>query len=276
VAASTLNGITTTSIDVSDCDGDGSPDLVIGAADSSAVLIRPGHGDGTFGAPETFGCRNDPEVVRCVDLDGDGLPEIAVGHRPLSLFTVLRNRGLGLPTSVQVGHVEARVEGRHVRLTWFGDTPALGSATVQRGVRQEWQDVGRATVRDAGALVFEDDVAPGEYDYRLLVEPDGQRVVAGLVHVVVGVNDRLAIESCAWDAGESAFRIRLAIPGTAPADVAALDVAGRAVASLRAIPAATASQQVLLRCGLAAPPGIYWVRVRQAGRTASARSVLLR
>ena len=273
--ASTLTGISTRAMDVADCDGDENPDLVLGAGSSSAVAIRPGYGNGMFGAPETFGCRT-PDVVRCVDLNGDLFPEIVVGHFTRPLFTVLRNRGNGLATPVLMGGVEAKVDGRHVEVTWFCDATALASATVQRGVGLEWQDVGRAAVQGPGSLVFKDDVAPGEYDYRLRLDTGGQQMLLGLVHVVVIAPDRLAIESCAWDPSASAFRVKLSIPGTIPADVTAFDVAGRSVATLRAVPAAAESQEVRLQCGFTPPPGIYWVQARQAGQVVRARSVLFR
>src|SRR5262249_22694749 len=80
---------------VADVDGDGHPDvLVAGITGLGGVLLLPGKGDGTFGAPLTFAVGNNViDSIVLADLNGDCTPDLVVSHdRSLNnQITVLPN-----------------------------------------------------------------------------------------------------------------------------------------------------------------------------------------
>src|SRR5262249_6956236 len=67
---------------VADVDGDGHPDvLVAGITGLGGVLLLPGKGDGTFGAPLTFAVGNNViDSIVLADLNGDCTPDLVVSH----------------------------------------------------------------------------------------------------------------------------------------------------------------------------------------------------
>ncbi len=68
------------SIALADVDGDGLLDLVTTQKDSNTATLLLGHGDGTFGAPQTYPV-SDPTLLVVRDLDGDGHPDLATTDR---------------------------------------------------------------------------------------------------------------------------------------------------------------------------------------------------
>jgi hypothetical protein len=56
---------------------DGHLDVVALTSDPDTLVVAPGHGDGTFGAPLVTPTANDPEQLLVDDLDGDGRLDVA-------------------------------------------------------------------------------------------------------------------------------------------------------------------------------------------------------
>jgi len=96
-----------------DVDGDGRRDLVVGSAsavaDRDVVDVRLNLGNGAFGPASTARLGARHFALAAVDLDGDGLPELAasaVGAASNGVVLVLPNRGaglFGLPIATAVG-----------------------------------------------------------------------------------------------------------------------------------------------------------------------------
>ena len=91
---------------LADLDGDGRLDVValcspngVGASDPEldrgSVMVYPGAGDGTLGAPVTYATGIFPLDLVVADLDGDGRQDVAVAAFEDEAIAILRNDGTG-------------------------------------------------------------------------------------------------------------------------------------------------------------------------------------
>lgn len=87
-----------TSLARADLNGDGIDDLVItdGSFSSGSVVVLLGIGNGTFQAPRRFNTNRNPSSVAVGDLNGDGVPDLAVSNRDSQNVTVLLGTGSGM------------------------------------------------------------------------------------------------------------------------------------------------------------------------------------
>jgi hypothetical protein len=69
------------SIAVTDVNGDGHPDIVIGGSSQVAVLLQDAGHPGTFLAATAYDAPSTTEVT-VADVNGDGLPDIVVNMGP--------------------------------------------------------------------------------------------------------------------------------------------------------------------------------------------------
>jgi hypothetical protein len=70
------------SIVVTDVNGDGHPDIVIGGSNQVTVLLQDAANPGTFLAATSHAARHSSEIA-VADVNGDGLPDIIVNEGPL-------------------------------------------------------------------------------------------------------------------------------------------------------------------------------------------------
>jgi FG-GAP-like repeat/Regulator of chromosome condensation (RCC1) repeat len=90
------------SVAVADLNGDGKPDLVVANYGDSTISLLFNQGNGTFAAALTYdvpgnpaNASSNPASVVAVDLNGDGLPDIALANESAGQVDVLINQGDG-------------------------------------------------------------------------------------------------------------------------------------------------------------------------------------
>jgi hypothetical protein len=92
-------GVNSTTVVVGDFNGDGVPDLAVANIGDcfescegiSSVSVLLGNGDGTFRAAVDFHVGGGPVSMATADFNGDGLPDLAVGHVNFVGLSVLIN-----------------------------------------------------------------------------------------------------------------------------------------------------------------------------------------
>ena len=101
-------------VSIGDLDGDGMPDLAVTNQGSNTVSVFQNTGSiGTisFAAKEDFTTGTSPYYVTIGDLDGDGMPELAVANNSSATVSVFRNTGssgtisFAAKEDLQPGHI---------------------------------------------------------------------------------------------------------------------------------------------------------------------------
>jgi hypothetical protein len=109
---SVANGASPEVVAVGDFNRDGKADLAVADSgnylhmDSGTVKILLGNGDGTFAMTASLATGVYPIAIAIADLNGDGIPDLAVANRDSSTLSILLGNGDGTfatPTSVVTG-----------------------------------------------------------------------------------------------------------------------------------------------------------------------------
>jgi hypothetical protein len=180
------------------------------------------------------------------------------------------------PVSTLLSLVGAEVQPERVLLTWHGpDAAGLAATLERRTVEGDWCNRATITGDATGHFRYEDrDVLPGtRYAYRLAYRLDGElvRTAAHWVTVPTLVFGLHALEP---NPARGAFVVSATVLAGEPARLEVFDVAGRMI--LTRVVNGPGVQRVELEESRDLPPGIYSVRLTQAGRSSVARGVLLR
>ncbi|MFI5371587.1 MAG: hypothetical protein ACHQ52_08520 [Candidatus Eisenbacteria bacterium] len=183
-----------------------------------------------------------------------------------------------LPTPVMLSLVSADVVAGEVRLAWFTAEHGSFAATVERrGESSDWTSLGRIVADGDGRLGFVDrGLAPGRYAYRLTYDDGGVPATTAESWVVVPVAAGFALAGARPNPVSGDPMIRFSLPSGDPATLEMCDLAGRRIAT-REVGGLGAGEHTLRITGSARlAPGVYWVRLTQAGRSAAMRVVVTR
>ncbi len=129
------------SLSVADFDGDGRLDLAVVynptlPPPTPTVRVSLGNGDGTFQAAQVFDVDSLPSCMAAADFNGDGRPDLVVGH------PVIGDRGIevllnAIPTTTTQGGPASSTYGQPitytVRVTSGGAPVTAGTVTLKAG-----------------------------------------------------------------------------------------------------------------------------------------------
>jgi hypothetical protein len=221
--------------------------------------IAPNQGDYT----SLFANQNSVYVCWSDGRNGD--PD-AFMAAPLLLFT---------PVLVSVSSTE--VEPGLVRVTWYtADGNGFAASVYRRTDSGEWADLGPVSPDGTGRIVYEDRAitAGTRYHYRLGVVENGQESFLGEVMVEVPATSTLAIEAIRPNPADREMWVSFSLPLSEPATLDVIDVSGRRV--FEQVVSGTGRHSLDLAAGKRLAPGVYLVRLTQAGKSVVMRASVVR
>jgi hypothetical protein len=220
---------------------------------------------------------------RLLDLEGQPLgdPQVAAQYAQITQELAAINNGNGIPavcddpTPALASLVDATAQPERVDLDWF--VSGATRATVQRSATDgEWTPVATLDLDGSGHARWQDaDVRPGaRYGYRLEFASGGSVVHSDAVWVDVPLALRLALAGFRPNPSGGNASIAFTLAGRERAMLEIVDVAGRRVLSREVGALGPGTHTLALQQPLA--PGIYWLRLTQAGASAGSRGVVIR
>ncbi len=183
-----------------------------------------------------------------------------------------------LPTATQASLVSVDAAPDLVRLAWYaagGTVP--GTRVERRGADTGWMQVATVLPDGDGLLVYEDrTVVPGaRYAYRLAIGSGASTWRTPEHWVSVPAGAVFALGGLIPNPGTAGAVIAFALPSSAPATLELFDLQGRRVAARRIdAPDAGRHELALASVGRLAP-GVYLLRLAQAGRVGTTRVCVL-
>ena len=204
-------------------------------------------------------------------------PAVEAAYRDLAGELRAVNGGIGIgPTCAQrLGEeptlIEATTTPLQVDLTWDAGAGAGVPAAIDREGARIWQ--GRPT---AGRIHYVDrDVQSNTtYRYRISMIPGGREQFYALATVTTGPLPPQTGLTVHPTPAAGALAVRFHLWSNAPATIEVYDLRGRRISSQRVANPSVGTHQMSLSGALEA--GIYVVRLRQGGQSASAKAVVLR
>jgi len=183
------------------------------------------------------------------------------------------------PTAVLVSLVSAEADPDRVRLTWqLADAAGATVAVERRGASTDWQRLGTMLPDGTGRVTYEDhEVAAGErYAYRLAIAGPSEVLLSPETWVEVPRALAFALEGLRPNPAVNELTVSFALPSAAPAVLELVDVAGRRLLQREVGSLGPGRHLVRLDPDRRPAPGIYWVRLTQAGRSLRSCGVLVR
>ncbi len=223
------------------------------------------------------GYSSDNPFTSAICPDGQGGAIVAVSGIYGALL--VQHVGADAPVAAEATLASSDAQPDHVALRWRTSTTLDGAASIERDAADgAWTTLGTALPDGQGDLRFEDhSVTPGaRYDYRLRYRSGGIERVSAATWITVPNVVRFALHG-AWPdpAPRGGARIAFALEGDAPARLELYGVDG-ARRMEREVAGLGAGEHVLpLDASSPLPPGLYWLRLTQGSRHASARMVIV-
>ncbi len=183
------------------------------------------------------------------------------------------------PTPTLVSLVEARALPDRVHLEWYAASDVAVLANVYRQSDSgPWVKVGSVASGGTGTLVFEDSAvqAGASYGYRLGILGAGGETAMGETRVQVPARLELALNAVTPNPSPAGFEVSFALPNGAPATLDLVDVAGRVVKTANVGVLGAGMHRVHFGGDGSLQPGMYLVRLSQAGHRIGTKVALIR
>ena len=299
------SGWLTTFLTIGDLNQDGRLDLVVASEGEGTVSVHAGKGDGTFEPRSDYGRWRRPHSLAIGDLNGDGWPDLAVVDILSSTVTVMLNAPP--PVSIAFDFTPSTLEptprGRWVTGYLEPAAPLAAGDIDVSSIRLN----GTVPVDPAAPYALGDHDGDGvtdlmvKFDRALVVATltAGERVPVTVTGMVNGqpfsgtdsirVRTSKAAVPLPWTAPRAELAVRSAGPATggrlpvefalqdeSPARLELTDVAGRALTSREVGAMGPGQHSIDLAGGASVPPGVYFVRLTQAGIQVHARIAVMR
>ncbi len=173
--------------------------------------------------------------------------------------------------------VRAEAETDVVRLEWYASGTTALRLAVERRIESDWRALATMSPDGNGHLVYEDRdvVAGGRYGYRLSYVEAGVRHTTAETWVEVPAVPTLAL-ALRPSPSAGPLVVSFTLANAEPAALEMFDLGGRRVYEADLGGLGRGSHVLVLdRVGTLAP-GVYLIRLRQAGRVVTARGVVAR
>lgn len=287
------------------CTAPGSQDISAAVGDDQGgVVVAWEDYRGGGGESDIYALRLTPAGVRAAGWDVDGtalcaLPGFQTGPvlvsdglsgaivawsdgRPAPRFQANDIYAARTPDDIVVPVVASLVNATalpdRVVLAWQLPSAGLSARVWRRPAGGDWSVIGSAYSGGDGRLAFEDrDVRPAAaYDYRLGLAQDGGEIFAGETRVTIPGAPDFALEGARPNPATEGLVVAFTLPDGAPAVLEVLDIGGR-VLDARPVGQLGAGRHVVrMTTGSVLRPGLYYARLRRAGRSLTARAAVVR
>jgi hypothetical protein len=181
-------------------------------------------------------------------------------------------------TAAEISLVEASAQHGAVRLTWYASAANVVATVYRRSEDGGWNRLGAVSPDGSGRLIWRDDAVTdgARYAYRLGVATATGERYFGEVWVQVPGAATFALDGLRPNPASRDLRIAFTLPVEAPASLRLFDTSGREVRSLGVGPSGAGSHVVAMDRDALLAPGVYLVRLTQAGRTLTRRAIVTR
>ena len=173
--------------------------------------------------------------------------------------------------------VNVTVADRVTKLVWR--LPGPGTAALERAPEQgDWAEVARLTSDASGVVTFSDR-APEDaarVRYRLLATVNGNSGRSEEVQVDVPLSFALALHGARPTPSRDILRVSFSLPGSAPARLELLDIAGRRIEARDVGSLGPGHHLVEFGRSVRVPSGVYLLRLSQGGRSLTTIATVLR
>ncbi len=182
----------------------------------------------------------------------------------------------GGPTPTLVSLVSAEAGPDRARLVW--QAAAGATATVYRRTAETaWQQAGRVSADALGRVAFEEAglTAGMRYGYRLALDGAGAGSAMGETWIDIPAAPVLGLRGAVPNPSLHGLRIEFSLPSGGPARLEVLDIAGRQVAAREVGLLGPGAHAISLDESAGLRPGLYLLRLTQAGRSLTARALVI-
>jgi len=269
----TLSLFGATDVAVGDVDQDGKADLIIASDMANAgfnagsLATYFGNGNGTYQWGTGYGADRYPSGLAVADLNGDGAPDAVVVNASSNDLNVFLHEVNG-PVAALASIASAEALADRVRLVWQG-APYLTATLYRRVATAEWMVVAPVVADGSGRISYEDGavVAGHSYSYRLGAGQGASEIFFGDVTVRIPLGASFTLGDASPNPASGPWSVSFSLPGSGPARLEIVDLAGRIVATRPVGQLGEGSHVLSLPETRSLGSGIYFLRLIRGTET---------